>query len=386
MRDAIKSLFARITWDAIVINMLMLAGMAAVVYYADKRSVDDMTKVIIAAVGIAGVYYVRKSVNIGCHAWHQRRFMKFCGALCLLSFASTIEANNHLSVGSSNQDGLTADRVAAKGRSDAADMTVNIAAQQVLKLRGEAAWKNVDLLPLDAIQKKIDGEKATRFYREVTQGCTITKGPQTTEFCRALAQLEADKAMASRKLVLDVEIPAAEKALEEARAERKRTKYVTSGERADTRNIRKVAAMVGFQEFDVELSNAVLFLIGLVGLLALTEWLHVSATYEGKQLPPWPLFARIGRIGRGIGRGIARGIGLAWYGRGKEAQAAPGAGVTETPIVQAEPVATPLVPHLPAPAAGGVTVVQQRFSDARFAQHAAAVLAQFRRDEQARAA
>lgn len=290
MKNTIAVLFARASWDRGITYLLMIAGMVAVVYFSVGRGSDPVTVFVVAAVGIAGVYYCRKGADIAANAWYQRRVMKLCTGMVLLIAAYTIEANNHFSVGSHNQDELTAQRVSAKQSYDARKAEANAAGARVLKLRQEDAWKT-ELPPVDAIQAKIDAAKAHKFYRVNTTECTVMKGPDTTKFCRELKQLEADKAMALRKLQIDEELKSAETAHAKATAALESTQVVTTTERADVRNIKKAAAYLGVPNLDVEFSNALLMFMGLCLFLSLREWLHVADQYEGKPLRPWPLFA-----------------------------------------------------------------------------------------------
>lgn len=290
MKDAIKDVLRHVTWDRAITYLLMIAGMVAVIYFSQDRGADKVLVFIAAAVGIAGVYYCRKGAQIAADAWYQRRLMKFCAGLLLLGAAYTIEANNHFSVGSHNQDELTAHRVAAKQAYDVRKEEANLAGAKVLELRQEAAWKT-ELPPVDAIQAKIDAAKAHKFFRVNTAECTVMKGAETTKFCRDLKQLEADKAMALRKLQIAEELKIAEADHAKKTAALEGTSVVTTTERADVRNIKKAAAFLGFKEFDVEFSNALLMFMGLCLFLSLREWLHVAEQYEGKQLRSWPFVA-----------------------------------------------------------------------------------------------
>lgn len=285
-----KSIVAKLSWDSAINTMLMVAGMAGVVYFSAGRGSDPVMIGIVAAVGIAGVYYCRKGANIAANAWFQRRAMKFLAAGLMLVVAYAIEANNHLSVGSHNQDELTADRVKAKAVYDANVDRVNMLAAKLTELKNRQAWK-ADVPPAEASQALIDAAKAHRFYRINTNGCTETKGAETTKFCRDLKQHEANKALAADKLLIAAEVKATEADLEAARIERDRSKVVTTSERAENRNIKKVASWVGIKDFDPDFGNAMLMFMGLCMFLSIREWLHVAEQYEDKTLPPWPLFA-----------------------------------------------------------------------------------------------
>lgn len=299
MRDTLKSALRHVTWDRFITYLLMIAGMVAVIYFSQDRGADKVLVFIAAAVGIAGVYYCRKAADIAANAWYQRRAMKFAAGLVLLAAAYTIEGNNHFSVGSHNQDELTASRVAAKQSYDDRLNEANRAGARVLELRQEVAWKT-ELPPVEAIQAKIDAAKAHKFFRVNTTECTVMKGPETTRFCRELRQLEADKAMALRKLQIAEELKVAEAEHAKAKAKLEGTHVVTTTERADVRNIKKVAAFFGVNNFDVEFSNALLMFMGLCLFLSLREWLHVAEQYEGKPLRPWPFMQWARNKWRGV--------------------------------------------------------------------------------------
>ena len=281
--------------EQILIWLVMGAAICSVVYYGRERATDSVNYVILVALGIAAVGYCVVGSANATRAWFERRLLRCLLWVAVVAVAMLWETNAHLGVGSANQDALSAARVAGfEARADARAV-VNAKADRVLSLKRDAAWTS-DVPAPDVLAPKIQAAMAHKFYRVTTGNCTVTKGPETTKFCQDLRQLEADLAMAQRKDRIAGELAVAERELEQARAAAGAVKTVTTADRADARNIRKVAAWAGVTDYDAELSNAALFVLAMLVFMSLTEVLRIAREFDGQPRQPWGIGATMRKL------------------------------------------------------------------------------------------
>ena len=273
--------------ERLLLTIVAMAALGSVVYYSKERATDTANYAILVAIGVAAVGYCVIGSTNATHAWFQRRPLRCALWTSVVAVAMLWEANAHLGVGSANQDALSATRVASFEQRVDRKGEVNRIAGNLNDLKREAAWQYTGD-PIDASQSKIEAAHAHKFYRVNTQGCTIVKGPETTKFCNDLKQLEANKAMAARKLLLAEEIKAAEAGLAQARAAAEKAPVTASAERADTRNIKKVAlGLFGIENYDADFGNAALLVLAMLAFMSLTEVLRTAREYDRADVPSW---------------------------------------------------------------------------------------------------
>lgn len=291
----LRVLIAGFDRERVLIWLVMTAAICSVVYYGRERATDPVNYAILVAIGIAAVGYTVVGSGNATRAWFERRPLRCAVWLAIIGVAIVWESVAHLGVGSANQDALVATRVAGfEARTDAKD-TVERAAGKVLEIRRRAAWEYSGE-PVEAVQARIDAAHAHKFYRINTVQCSIMKGPETTKFCNELRQLEANKAMASQKIMIAEELKIAERELEAARAAAASVKTVTTAERADARNIRKVAAWMGYASYDAEFGNAALLVVAMLSFLTIAEALRTAKEYDGRPRTPWGVGALMRRL------------------------------------------------------------------------------------------
>lgn len=336
---ALKPLFQKISQhkpqvESVVLGALILTGMAAVLYYAKDRAADGMTVWFMAVIGMAAVFYCYKGSELACHAWFQRRAVKFLSSAFLLLGAFAIESWNHLSVGSKNQDELTANRVSAHTARDLAEANHNSAlqarrsAQKALDdLNSGATFNETSVLTIngktittpEAAQAAIDDKKSHKWWN-LTNACTETKGPETRKWCQEYRDAIAAKAAAGERIRkgadFDSKITEAKTRLDNADAEVKaakatldKTPIVTSKERADTRNIKKVANVFGVAEVDDNLLGSLLFVLGLTLFISIRKWQITAELYEDQPRKPWGFFSWLGSFWeKPVGGGVEQQI------------------------------------------------------------------------------
>ena len=282
-----------------LVRCTIVASVISVFYYAGDKAKDQWTQAILVLLGLAAVGFHYWGAKNACRSWYERQIGAFCLWLMIVVGAVSWEVNNQLLVVSNNQDNLTAVRQTSYDTSIDRKEAVNRAAGKLNDLKREKAWQAV-VDPAEAIQAKIDGKKSHKWW-EATEQCNKTKGPQTRAFCDEYRQAEADKVTAMRKVVLVEEVKAAEQQLEDARKANEGIKAVTSTERADFKNLKKLATLMGsgeLSEDDVEFSQSLLTIMVMALFLTVAGWLIKSQEYEGLPRKPWGVAALFSAIYR----------------------------------------------------------------------------------------
>jgi hypothetical protein len=297
--------------EGLVLKALVATGMAAVCYYAQDRGTDPVTRWIVAAVGMAGVYYCYRGSALSAHAWCQRRPARLVSSLLLLAGAATLEVSNHLAVGSTNADNVAANQVQLAAAWQSAEAELNAARgarasiyqrrddlQRAIANNDSATLSinGVTITTAEAAQAIIDETRAHRWWARTDQ-CSKPAGAETTAYCKRYREAEAAKSMAGERMRkaadLRAELAAAVKAVPEAEdAVRQAESRVLSGrpttsrERADSRNLQLIASRFGI-ELDPQLYNSLLIVLGLCLFITVRKWQLTCEEYEGQPLPPW---------------------------------------------------------------------------------------------------
>jgi len=148
----------------------------------------------------------------------------------------------------------------------------------------------------DAARAAIERAKADRFWKS-TNGCTVTKGPQTRAFCDAYASAVADESMATTALTDREELKLAQAELKAIRDQRAAAPAVVSDDQAhipilanflhvDQRSARTIDGMV------IPIMTQAMLLLG--GILTANE------AFRGKERLPWVDRAKWARRRRAI--------------------------------------------------------------------------------------
>lgn len=284
---AIQRSFARP--ELWLIRCVMLAAIIAVVYFSSEKAKDAPTQAILICIGLAAVGFHYLGAQKACAAWFERKAVSFILWGLVVAGAITWEFNSQLSVSSNNQDNLRAARMDAHHNRDTAVLVENIAKGKLariderLKFLENTEVNGRQIRTPDAAKADIQNAEAHRFFK-MTAGCTDTKGPDTRKFCTAYASFKSELALTGERETLKAERETAVERLTEATAAVKATAAVTSSDRADTRNLKR---LTGLSDADVELSQSLLVVAVIALFLTVAGWLIKAEQYEGKQLKPW---------------------------------------------------------------------------------------------------
>ena len=265
-----------------LIRCVLVAAVIAVVYYSGDKAKDAPTQAILIFLGLAAGGFHLVGAKKACAAWFNRSIGGLFAWSLVICGAIAWEVNSQMGIASQNQDNLSTIQRTAAVKSQTTDAEVNRIAGMLLAKQSESAWKT-DPGPLGAIQQRIDGAKANRFW-DLTEQCNAPKGPQTRKFCADYRQAEADKAMASRREVLNTEIASLNTELAQARQARMAGPSVASMDRADMRNLKR---LTNLSTEDLELSQSLLVVIVMSLFLTVAGWLMKAEEYEGKPRKPW---------------------------------------------------------------------------------------------------
>jgi hypothetical protein len=261
---------------------VMAASAIAVVYYAGDKAKDTPTQAIYILLGLAVVGFHVSGAKKLCKSWFERRPVALLGWALVVGFCAMWEGNSQLTIASQNQGNLTTLQRTAFVKSSTHEDEVNRIAGALLAKQNEAAWKT-DVGPIGAIQQRIDGAKANRFW-SVTEECTEIKGNQTRKFCADYRQALADKAMAERRMTLDEEIKALNAELASARKARTSGPALASADRADFNALKK---LTNWTDEQLEIGQSVMLWLMMSALLTIAGILVKSEEYEGKERKRW---------------------------------------------------------------------------------------------------
>lgn len=300
--------------DRALMSCAIAASVVSVVYFSGDKAHEFWPRVILVGLGLAAVGFHIRGAQNACSAWFDRSLPRFLGwafvALCAFGW----EINSQLAISSNNQGQLAETQKAAHQEARAVSSRFDLAKERAgeaarnLELARKAMWDAAPMVDGKPVNTKAEvdalvaGMKAQTLNWDQTEGCTKTNGPKTRAFCKSYAEaMAAYPALATRK-ALEENVTAAvaddKSAKDEfsaALASQGKTKFASSGQRADTRNFIRAANFAGYKpgEEDVELIQSLLLPFTLGVFLFIASWLMKAEEYAGRAPRPWINWGRI---------------------------------------------------------------------------------------------
>lgn len=286
--------------------VVMAAATVSVWYAAERMATGGEQRFILVALGFAAIGYLVVGSGRACRAWFERRIGEFAVCALVLVTAISWEAKMHLSTASLNEAGLTNVQKAKHNTlvSNADEFKRATETFNTAQFARDSLSREF-LAPLPTIAGKpvatgaearaiADNMRADKRRWDATNGCKEAVNKAQREFCgkytEALTALKASDAKAGIEARLNEANKIFNQAaadLKAARAASDGSEVVTSGDRADTRNMIKLAAFLGFSSYDAEFSNALQMIIVISIILMVSEWTLVADEYKGKPRKPW---------------------------------------------------------------------------------------------------
>jgi hypothetical protein len=235
---------------------------------------------LLGATAVAEVLFWHKATVF----WLDRRLIPAVFAACVAIVCSAGTLYTNYSTGAHGQDHKASEKLSAYNKSD--DLDKSIAERQARIAQLDAQLAAVPKRTADAAQADIDKAMAHKFWT-ATDGCKLTKGPQTRDFCSAYQGAVADKSNASAGVQARAERTNLTNELTELRNKRGSTEQVASKENPAL----GLWAMAGLGENEAKVADSmVMMFVGQVlmmigGILLGLE--HAGDREPKSWLPKW---------------------------------------------------------------------------------------------------
>jgi hypothetical protein len=275
-----------------LIRCAILASVISVIYYSGDKAKDGATQAILVLLGLSAVGFHYIGAQKACRAWYERQVGAFALWGLIICGAIAWEVNSTLSVASNNQSNLTNAQLTAFSKSDNNAKAVADAEAKLERLRKERAaldpiegqanikpWRNV----ADA-RAAVNTAEAHKWFTGITEGCTVTKGPQTRDFCKNYEMAKAEVERWDLIAKMAISLGAAEQELADARKAASLAPVLATADRADLDNLRR---LTGMSLEDLQLSQSLLTVLVLALFLTIAGWLVKAEEYEGRPRKPW---------------------------------------------------------------------------------------------------
>lgn len=349
---------ARMT-RVLVFGAVFAAMILAVRHGLEKGADAWSTTALVIALGLVAVAEFLSWHNAAC-SFFERRLggVVLWGTLgCFLTMG--VVWTNFSSAASNNDSRAGIQKAAFVQQIDVGDAITEKSAE-VKRLQDRVRMKPTRT-PEGARQAQ-DNAKAHRYWKS-TDGCTNTLGPATRKFCDEYRSAVADESLATAILLDEEALKVAMRDLTALRDQRSHQGKAVMGE--DQPALRWVANYAGVSLGDVRLMDSVV-LTWMIQAMVLFGGLAIAReAYLHQPRVTWVDWPKWGR----------RLVGLRDF-------------VTGKPMHQAAAMPAPHradAPYMPGPVsdAAGVTLVQQRYDDRKYAQASAQILGAFRNRHQA---
>ncbi len=286
-----------------LVRSTILASVISVFYYAGDKAKDSPTMAIMVLLGLAAVGFHYWGAKNACRSWYERQIGAFMLWIAIVAGAITWEVNNQLVVASANQDNLTNIRQTSFNAASDARGSVK-EKETVLALALASRSKMEPRQSAAAARAVIDNSKAHKYWK-ATDNCTATKGQKTRDFCSAYLAAVADLSLWDNISAADKRVADAKADLDSARAAASGVKAVSSIERSDFKNLKRLANWYAGSEVsqdDLELSQSMLMILTMALFLTIAGWLIKSQEYEGQPRKPWGIANALHRAYRWLHR------------------------------------------------------------------------------------
>lgn len=254
--------------------LVFFAGAITVIKKAAPDTVPDYAVYFGISLGIAALLYEMTASKDMIRAWWHGRAgsMLASGAIWFCAFAFSI--NNWIGAASESQVeksnvhkmSLMATQAVTGNLSDAEAKLDRLREQRAdlsRKSIGDGMANTKPWSTPQAAQAAVQTAEAHRWFRENTQGCTITKGSQTRQFCADYQSAKAEVARWAEIAKLEIAIGDAESDVKSARSAVSKANLETSEVRGDNVLLVRYG---GFAEADAETLQG-LFAVVVVSIL-----------------------------------------------------------------------------------------------------------------------
>jgi hypothetical protein len=212
----------RLAWLVVIMALVTAVGFALdLAWHRFAGLMFIVCAVGLVTVAVAEVLFWHQSAS----AWHERRPVAAFLAACVAIACSAGTLYTNYSTSAIGQDTKSAEKLTAFNKSD--DLDKSIAERQARIAQLDAQLAAVPKRTADAAQADIDKAMAHKFWT-ATDGCKLTKGPQTRDFCSAYQGAVADKSNASAGVQARAERTNLTNELSELRTKRGSTEQVAS--------------------------------------------------------------------------------------------------------------------------------------------------------------
>lgn len=253
--------------------LVFFAGAITVIKKASPGSVPDYAVYFGISLGIAALLYEMTASKDMIRAWWKGRAgsMLASGAIWFCAFAFSI--NNWIGAASENQVEKSNLHKTALMETQAVTAAEAEAADNLKRLKDERNLMK-PAQSVAAARAVVQTSEAHRWFTGATEGCKVTKGPQTREFCAKYFSAVADVALWGDIAKQEIAIGDAEAKLQDARGKRSGMKIETSEVRGDN------VLLVRYGGFNVADAETLQSLIAVVVVSILLSFGSMRAEFE----------------------------------------------------------------------------------------------------------
>lgn len=267
----------RLAWVVVIFALITAIGFALdLAWHRFSGLMFLICALGLTTVAIAEVLFWHQSAS----AWHERRPVAAMLAACVALACSAGTLYTNYSTSAIGQDTKSAEKLTAFNKSDDLDKAIHERQERIAQL--DKQLQAGPARTADAAQADIDKAMAHKWWAATSQ-CTITKGPQTRDFCAAYQAAVADKSNASAGVQAKAERTNLANELTELRTKRGSTEQVAS---KDNPAIAMLIAM-GLSDEHAHVADSMVLPGVIQIIMALGGILLANEHARGREPKPW---------------------------------------------------------------------------------------------------